>query len=111
MLFHTYLNVLVRNAKRRVGYKAKILKVEKLVKPVPVENGTKSVQVEDDLSAWARLVGMLLGDKKIDEARFFNRLAQNIFVLLVFIFMIVFWSIALAEYLRDPKSFLKGQLF
>ncbi len=133
MLFHTYLNVLVRNARKRIDENAKkeaeaenFRTVSARVHSAPGvanQNGVKGPhhnRLDETLGAEANLrkVAFLPGGKDLDEnddglrrPRYFNYLAQIIFVLAVFIFMVVFWWVSLTEYLRDPASFLEEQLF
>ena len=43
--------------------------------------------------------------------KYFNYLAQIIFALLFIIFIIVFWSVALSNYLAGPEAFLDTALY
>ena len=43
--------------------------------------------------------------------KYFNYVAQIIFALLFIIFIIVFWSVALSNYLAGPETFLDTALY
>jgi hypothetical protein len=47
----------------------------------------------------------------LQMARYFNCLAQIIFVAIVLTFNIIFWSVACSHYLADPETFLDLPLF
>jgi hypothetical protein len=47
----------------------------------------------------------------LNKPRYFNYLAQILFVAIVLTFNIVFWSYAVSHYLADPESFLELPLF
>ncbi len=117
MLFHTYLNVLVRSAKKtkeREDKKVKVggFQIPTRPKSAPTPQNRAKDKIEEKSSS------KVLPDKNamdnhdgLSKARYFNCLAQIVFALAVFIFMVIFWSFALTEYLRDPESFLQGKLY
>ena len=50
-------------------------------------------------------------DDPLRMAKYFNCVAQVVYALLFVLFQIVFWSIALSNYLAGPQAFLDTALY
>ena len=66
----------------------------------PFQKGTDEVEAAEEEE-----------DDSLRMAKHFNYLAQIIFALLFVIFIIVFWSVALSNYLAGPEAFLDTALY
>ena len=103
MMFHTFLNKLVRDAKKKEKEKEKQV----------VYNGTpKYMAPRIHVSKESLGVeGEEVEDDYLRMPKYFNFLAQIVFALLFVIFITFFWTVALSNYLAGPEAFLDTALY
>ena len=119
MLFHTFLAYVVAKTTKepiRILHSAKSVFYKKNSSSTSDTNGITSVEAQgENPAAFVRRpktamtdYGRMDSNDKLSEARKWNHLGKVIYVVLYAVFNLVFWIVAITEYMRPAEEYINN---